>query len=110
MRYQIQKYNTSNYDERIVIDSDSFETEAEAQQWVASLGLQTEDGFGITLVNEQHQWFIVDQPLSEEPEPEIETTVSVDDSPVDFQTVAQWELAQNQKRRQEIHQAELEQS
>lgn len=103
MRYQIQKYEQTNHENReLIARSEDLQDQAAVDTWanqvlVAQVPVE---GYAFAPVPESHDWFIVD----DEPQVEVEVKDDFNSRPsAPFNEVAKAELAASAKRRQELH-------
>lgn len=108
MRYQIQKYNLSDFNDRqVVAEHTGLMNDTDLQEWVASEIAKQEpsETHKFVPVPENHEWFKHDEPGVSIASATADTSVqssnvtSMESAPVEFQTVAQYELKRSQEQR-----------
>lgn len=120
MKYQIQKYETANMENRVVQADTEVNSEAEANTWYQTQvpTISVEEGFQLALVPESHAWFKLPPVPTEEP-PTMPNPSTVEEATVEqptasdepkrpsFAEIARHELQRGQEERVKRHKAEL---
>lgn len=110
MLYQIQKYNTVDYNQReIVAQSQELNDVAAINKWVSENTPSTvEDGFAIATVPQEHAWYAHVEPVVEV-EPVVVKSCLLEGPCSNFAAVAKYELERGKMERAQLHEQFLAQ-